>query len=81
MSHTKLIVILVGLPARGKSFISKKLNRYSTWVGHCYTVLYRRSFNFLDMVADILDNVHDTVRYAAFELTFESRDSFVPVTV
>ncbi len=48
MSHNKLIVILVGLPARGKSFISKKLNRYSTWVGYNSKVFnvgnYRREF-------------------------------------
>jgi broad specificity phosphatase PhoE/predicted kinase len=48
MSHNKLIVILVGLPARGKSFISKKLNRYSKWVGYNSKVFnvgnYRREF-------------------------------------
>ena len=27
----KLIIILVGLPARGKSFISNKLNKYLNW--------------------------------------------------
>jgi len=55
MSHNKLIVILVGLPARGKSFISKKLNRYSKWVGYNSKVFnvgnYRREFfktNFND---------------------------------
>ncbi len=29
----KLVVVLVGLPARGKSYISKKLTRYLNWIG------------------------------------------------
>lgn len=27
------MVILVGLPARGKTYISKKLTRYLNWIG------------------------------------------------
>ena len=31
--EVKLVVVLCGLPARGKSYISKKLTRYLNWIG------------------------------------------------
>ena len=33
-SGIKLLLVLVGLPARGKSFISRKLCRYLNWLGY-----------------------------------------------
>eukprot|EP01103_Thecamoeba_quadrilineata_P004584 TRINITY_DN1431_c0_g1_i3.p1 TRINITY_DN1431_c0_g1~~TRINITY_DN1431_c0_g1_i3.p1 ORF type:complete len:362 (-),score=68.25 TRINITY_DN1431_c0_g1_i3:874-1959(-) len=38
--ETKLIIIMVGLPARGKSYISKKLKRWMNWMG-----IHTRVFN------------------------------------
>ncbi|KAI8868955.1 bifunctional 6-phosphofructo-2-kinase/fructose-2,6-bisphosphate 2-phosphatase [Ramicandelaber brevisporus] len=43
----KLIVVMVGTPASGKSYISKKLKRYLNWLGfqtHIFNVGNRRRF-------------------------------------
>eukprot|EP01125_Pyxidicula_operculata_P010622 TRINITY_DN3499_c0_g1_i3.p1 TRINITY_DN3499_c0_g1~~TRINITY_DN3499_c0_g1_i3.p1 ORF type:complete len:297 (-),score=65.55 TRINITY_DN3499_c0_g1_i3:844-1734(-) len=53
----RLVVIMLGLPARGKSYISKKLRRYLEWIG--YTA---RVFN----VGDRRRLVADTKQDASF---------------
>src|SRR5262245_47898903 len=30
----KLALVMVGLPARGKTFVARKLQRYLSWLGH-----------------------------------------------
>jgi 6-phosphofructo-2-kinase/fructose-2,6-biphosphatase 1 len=33
-NSTRLVIVLVGLPARGKSFVARKLQNFITWNGH-----------------------------------------------
>jgi 6-phosphofructo-2-kinase/fructose-2,6-biphosphatase len=49
----KMIIVLVGLPARGKSFVGKKLNRYLRWAG-CESAI----FNIGSYRRKLLGNYH-----------------------
>lgn len=33
MTNCPTLIVTVGLPARGKTYISKKLTRYLNWIG------------------------------------------------
>ncbi|XP_070558322.1 6-phosphofructo-2-kinase/fructose-2,6-bisphosphatase-like isoform X2 [Ptychodera flava] len=33
IAHPQTVIVMVGLPARGKTYISKKLTRYLNWIG------------------------------------------------
>ncbi|KAJ3339862.1 6-phosphofructo-2-kinase 1 [Gonapodya sp. JEL0774] len=43
---TRLVVVMVGLPARGKTYISRKISRYMSWIGYSSRIFnvgeYRR---------------------------------------
>jgi tRNA uridine 5-carbamoylmethylation protein Kti12 len=60
-NYERLIIVLVGLPARGKSFISRKLQNFLSWSGHqCRTFnvgKYRRavSSDTTNCAADFFD--------------------------
>jgi len=45
--HTRVLLAMVGLPARGKSYIARKVARYLSWLGHKTRVFnvgsYRRA--------------------------------------
>lgn len=33
LTKSPTVIVMVGLPARGKTYISKKLTRYLNWIG------------------------------------------------
>jgi 6-phosphofructo-2-kinase len=33
ISEKKIVLVTVGLPARGKSFVMRKLTKYTSWLG------------------------------------------------
>ena len=50
---------MVGLPARGKTYISRKISRYLNWLGYNTRVFnignYRREYCGTDCKADFFD--------------------------
>ena len=53
MGGTGQVIVMVGLPARGKTYIAKKLTRYLNWVGIKTRVFnagdYRRCVNEINL--------------------------------
>lgn len=33
MTNSPTVIVMIGLPARGKTYMSKKLTRYLNWIG------------------------------------------------
>ncbi|KAK9350653.1 6-phosphofructo-2-kinase-domain-containing protein [Lipomyces doorenjongii] len=54
---SKLVIVMVGLPARGKSYITKKLARYMNWLQH-ETKIFNASMGPKSPPLDELDTSH-----------------------
>jgi broad specificity phosphatase PhoE/predicted kinase len=88
----KLALVMVGLPARGKTFIARKLARYLSWLGHSTQVFnvgsYRRRrlgshqpHSFFDPDNAIAQAARTTVAMAALDdlLAFLARGGEVAI--
>ena len=47
MTNCPTLIVTVGLPARGKTYISKKLTRYLNWIGVPTKGIYSASLPFV----------------------------------
>ena len=76
----KLIIILVGLPARGKSFISNKLSKYLNWC-NIKTKIFnvgkfrREKYNFSD--SSFFDSLNDEYNQIRLKLSMELYDNLL----
>lgn len=43
MTNSPTVIVMIGLPARGKTYMSKKLTRYLNWIGVPTKGQYQRS--------------------------------------
>jgi 6-phosphofructo-2-kinase/fructose-2,6-biphosphatase 2 len=59
----KLVVVMVGLPARGKTYTARKIARYLTWLGHRSRIFnvgnYRRKVLGAQQTADFFDPLNE----------------------
>ncbi|BFZ58036.1 6-phosphofructo-2-kinase [Savitreella phatthalungensis] len=78
---SKLVIVMVGLPARGKSYIVKKLARYFNWQGHQCRIFNcgdRRRRNVqAKQDADFFDVDNESARQTREKLAMETLESLV----
>ncbi|KAJ1674719.1 6-phosphofructo-2-kinase [Spiromyces aspiralis] len=69
----KLVVVMVGLPARGKSYIVKKLKRYLSWLG-----FNTKIFNVGDRRRRVADDYGNGINDAGNATTMRDTHTAVP---
>lgn len=79
---SKLVIVMVGLPARGKSYIVKKLARYFNWSGHDCRIFNcgdrrRQHANNSTQDADFFDNKNVEAQTIREQLAIETLESLI----
>ena len=76
-----LILVLVGLPARGKSYIAKKMARYLNWLGIKSKVFnvgfYRQSIVGTNCNSNFFDNDNQEAFKALENICFKALEDLV----
>jgi broad specificity phosphatase PhoE/predicted kinase len=74
----KLVLVMVGLPARGKSYVARKLERYLNWLGHPTRVFnvgsYRRAHVGERMTHEFFDPDNAAARALRLEMARRALD-------
>ncbi|EME85784.1 uncharacterized protein MYCFIDRAFT_41044 [Pseudocercospora fijiensis CIRAD86] len=71
---SKLVIVMVGLPARGKSYITKKLARYLNWLQHDTKIF--NSLATLVMARDAPEIKEDKIEKEKEEANIEQNSAF-----
>ena len=77
----KLAIVMVGLPARGKTFVARKIARYLAWLGYRTRVFnvgeYRRSRVGANQPAEFFDPENEASRDARRECAMDALDDML----
>jgi shikimate kinase len=79
--NENLILVMVGLPARGKSYLAKKMARYLNWFGVKSKVfnvgMYRRSIFGPGCDSTFFDNTNQEAFKALEQITFKALNDLI----
>lgn len=77
----KLVVVMVGLPARGKTHVARKLGRYLSWLGYRTRVFnvgsYRRARLGPGQSAEFFDPANETANAARHTVSAEALEDLL----